>query len=448
MNIVRLWIQLTDNDVLESVLMEDNVRRRPLPLCWLFGECFDESSDCHGVVSKKSTEQTEPLSRCQSVIAAEEQLEMHIDATVSESLLEDIECDTASSSRTHDSDAACEITLRPNTQVEGSEEQALGDSYTSCELLNQPASSTTPLEKQQYLQNIVDSVSGHFPELAFILAFDGRDKSVPILKIFQKSHFSHPPHGMTSRVQITVQYKSYSIYVLMRLWKEGQLESIDDVFELCSILGNKSKHKFCPGIDFDYYEREYYQAIRFHIKSVRQSSYPFSRVDSVNCKLLFVPAANVTVVEKEASEVKCSACKGLIHYLNLQKKRTLAESPGRKIKRQQPSSRARLQYMSPASQQKRKQLAQYERSSSIRKLNRFEESEVVLNDEQNEEMSVVMGAVQDEELEKLFQEGDQHGVGSLMKTIWFTDKERQKKDFSQDQAKNGNRFCASYIILF
>ena len=79
---------------------------------------------------------------------------------------------------------------------------------------------------------------------------------------------------MTSCAQITVQYKSYSIYVLMRLWKEGQLESID-VFELCSILGNKSKHKFRPGIDFDYYEREYYQAIRFHIKSVCQSSYPF-----------------------------------------------------------------------------------------------------------------------------------------------------------------------------
>ena len=122
----------------------------------------------------------------------------------------------------------------------------------------------------------------------------------------------------------------------MRLWKEGQLESIDDVFELCSILGNKLKHKFRPGIDFDYYEREYYQAIRFHIKSVRQSSYPCSRVDSVNCKLLFVPAANATVVEKEANEVKCSACKGLIHYLNLQKRRTLSESPGRKIKRQQP----------------------------------------------------------------------------------------------------------------
>jgi len=130
------------------------------------------------------------------------------------------------------------------------------------------------------------------------------------------------------------------------------LESVDDVYELCNILGNKSKHKFCPGIDCDYYEREYYQAIRFHLKSVRQSSYPFSRVDSVKCKLLFVPASNAAVAEKEASEVKCSACKALVHYLNLQKKRTLAESPSRKIKRQQPSSSARLQYMLPASREK------------------------------------------------------------------------------------------------
>jgi len=62
--------------------------------------------------------------------------------------------------------------------------------------------------------------------------------------------------------------------------------------------------------------------------------------------------------------------------------------------------------MSPASQLQHKRLAQYERSSSIRKLRKFEESEVVLNEEQGEEMCAVMDAVQDDELEKLFQEGD------------------------------------------
>jgi len=93
--------------------------------------------------------------------------------------------------------------------------------------------------------------------------------------------------------------------------------------------------------------------------------------------------------------------------------------------------------MSPSSQQQRKRLAQYERSSSLRKLKKLEESEVLLNDEQNEEMCAVVDAVKDDELEKLFIEGDQHGVGGLMKRIWMTDKERQKKEFDQDQLRNG-----------
>ena len=55
-------------------------------------------------------------------------------------------------------------------------------------------------------------------------------------------------------------------------------------------------------------------------------------------------------------------------------------------------------------------------------------------------------SIQNEELEKLFQEGDQHSVGSLMKTIWFTDKERQK-EYDQDQAKNGKvLFCAIHTV--
>lgn len=142
------------------------------------------------------------------------------------------------------------------------------------------------------------------------------------------------------------------------------------------------------------------------------------------------------LVEKAASEMKCSPCKRLVHDLNLQRKRTLAESPGRRIKRQCPSSKARLQYMSPASQETRKRYAQYQRSSNIRKLRKLEDSEVVLSDEQNEEMCAVMEATRAEDLDKMYQEGDQHGVGSLMKTLWLTDKDCQKKQFFSDQEKN------------
>lgn len=322
---------------------------------------------------------------------------------------------------------------RPSTSSASVESQ-----YPS-ETAIEPANVVTSFEKEKFLRNFIDSTSQDFPELAFSLGFNGLVSNDPILTITQRNLFDHPPFGFTSRVQITMQYKNYKVHILMRLWEEGELESIQDVFELCTIFSNKSQYKFCPGIDPDYYEEQYHQPIRFHIKSVRQCHFPFSRVDSVNCKLWFLLASNAAVAEKTASEVKCSACKRLIHDLNLQKKRTLAESPGRKIKRQLPSSRARLLYMSPSSQQKRKQYGQYQRSSSLRKLGRFEESEVVLNDEQNEEMCAIVEAVQPEELEKLFQEGDQHNVGNLMKNIWYTDKDRQRKEFAQDQLQNGKR---------
>ena len=61
--------------------------------------------------------------------------------------------------------------------------------------------------------------------------------------------------------------------------------------------------------------------------------------------------------------------------------------------------------------------AQYQRTNNICKLKMYEASELVLDDEQNAEMCSVMKATQPDELEKLFKEGDEHGVGSLMKSI-------------------------------
>ena len=92
--------------------------------------------------------------------------------------------------------------------------------------------------------------------------------------------------------------------------------------------------------------------------------------------------------------------------------------------------------MSPLSQKKCKLLAQYERTNSIHKLGKYEESKLVLNEEQNEEMCAIMEAIQPEELEKLFENGEQHGIGNLMKNIWFTDKQRQNSESSCDQVCN------------
>ena len=44
-----------------------------------------------------------------------------------------------------------------------------------------------------------------------------------------------------------------------------------------------------------------------------------------------------------------------------------------------------------------------------------------------------MEATQPDKLEKLFKEGDGHGVGTSMKSIWYSDMDRQKTDFCCDQ---------------
>ena len=266
---------------------------------------------------------------------------------------------------------------------------------------------------------------------------------VSVLVINQRNLFYHPPFGMISRVQVSVQYRSYVAHVLMRVWKSGTVESLEDMIALCQMIGVNSTYKFCPGIEPDEYEKEFHSVIRFHIKSVRITDFPFHRVDSINCKLLFQLAHNATESERSAQEVRCSACKRLASDLTHQKKRMGAETPTRRIKRQNPSSRARLSYMSPVSQAKRKKLAQYERTSNIRKLKKYEDNEVTLDDEQNDEMCSIVEQIQTEDLEALCKEGDEHGVRRLMKDLWITDNERKRQEFSSDQAKN-SKCCSIY----
>ena len=180
-----------------------------------------------------------------------------------------------------------------------------------------------------------------------------------MLTITQKHLFSHPPLGLISRIQVTIEYNKYSVFVLLHLWRMGEVKDTDDAYEICWHISNLSGYKFCPGINPDYYEEEYHKVLRFHVKSVRLCHFPFSCVESVNCMLWFKPALNLPAAEKAAREVKCPPCKRLVHDLNWQKTKTDAESPARKIKHQDSSSRARLQYMSPLSQQKQKMYAQY-----------------------------------------------------------------------------------------
>ena len=290
---------------------------------------------------------------------------------------------------------------------------------------------------QEFHREIYETLPEQYPDLAFVRAKDHND--TPVLVITHRCLAYHSPFGFTSRIQVTLHGYSYVAHVLMMEWESGAVKTMDEAEDLCYKFSSKAGYKFCPGIDPDYYNTEYYEVIRFHIKSVRQTTAPFARVDSVNCKLWFLVAQNASQAEKTAQEVKCSACKRMITDLGYQKRRTEAESPSQKLKRQAASSRARLSYMSPASQLRRKSNAQNERTILTRKVERINKTDVTLNDEQHDEMCAIMDGIGEESLEKIFLEASEHGVGSLVKDIWFTDSKRQQKQFSHDQANNGKQ---------
>ena len=293
--------------------------------------------------------------------------------------------------------------------------------------------------QEEFLKDILDNASGSFPDFSFVMSrvrMNGTE--LPVLMITPVKVFNHPPLGIMARVQVVVHYKFYTVHVLMRLWKQEHFDTVEEITNLCSMIGEKSQYKFCPGLPYENYMENYYEVIRFHIKSVRQTNFPFKRIDSRNCKLLFKLAHNATIEEKFSTEVKCSPCKRLVTDLERQKRRTGAETPTRHTKRQRPSSRARTSYMSPASKAKRRKLAQYERTNNIRKLARYEEHDIVLDNEQSDEMYGIVKEMGEEELQKLYDEGDKHNVGAILKDIWTTDLDRQQKQFSDDQATNCN----------
>ena len=117
------------------------------------------------------------------------------------------------------------------------------------------------------------------------------------------------------RIQVSVNYKVYRVHRAYEAIEEGNFEMVEEVISLCEIIslckiiGEKSQYKFCPGIQYEQYISDYYEVIRFHIKSVRITEFPFKRINSVNCTLLFHLTHNATAEEKSLKEVKCYPCK-------------------------------------------------------------------------------------------------------------------------------------------
>jgi len=118
-------------------------------------------------------------------------------------------------------------------------------------------------EQEAFLQNVFDELVESFPDLVFTMSqVCDADKLVPVLLISQHRLYNHVPFGAVSRIQIAVHYKSYTVNVLMRQWRCSSFDSVAEIRELCYII---EEYKFCPGINPDHYNREYYDVIRFHI---------------------------------------------------------------------------------------------------------------------------------------------------------------------------------------
>ena len=81
-------------------------------------------------------------------------------------------------------------------------------------------------------------------------------------------------------------------------------------------------------------------------------------------------------------------------------------------------------------------------------MQKYEESEIVVDDDQNDEMCQLMQKIGTDGLEALYKEGDQHGVRKGMEDIWVTDKERQRDEFTHDQATNSVLCNIVYNITY
>ena len=129
------------------------------------------------------------------------------------------------------------------------------------------------------LEEIAKIEETKFPELAFTLQ-RVVDSQKQALLVTQRGLANHPPFGLTSRVQVTIEDCEYKVHILMRELESGVVNNEEEVHELVKRFSNVSSYKFCPGIEWTHYEERYFNAIRFDLKSVRRAEMPFYRIDS------------------------------------------------------------------------------------------------------------------------------------------------------------------------
>ena len=180
-----------------------------------------------------------------------------------------------------------------------------------------PVSACNAGKSSREFYGVVLQEEKHFPSLAFTLSTD-IESNQPVVVVTQRELANHPPFGLMSRVQVTITGRKYIVHILMRMWESGELDGRDSIHAVCNKFVANTEYKFCPGLDPEEYQKEYFERIRFHIKSVRETTSPFHRVDSVNCVIWFLLAPNARLAEKKSKQVRCGACKRLVTDLNCQ----------------------------------------------------------------------------------------------------------------------------------
>ena len=83
--------------------------------------------------------------------------------------------------------------------------------------------------QETFLQNLFATLSGHFLESTFSVARSSAEECRPYLLIPQKTLHFHLPYGMISRVHVSVQYKTYTVHVMMRMWRKDTFESVEEL---------------------------------------------------------------------------------------------------------------------------------------------------------------------------------------------------------------------------
>jgi len=149
-----------------------------------------------------------------------------------------------------------------------------------------------------------------------------------VLEVTQQKVHTVPGSGFVSVTRIlfvtassTAQF-TYDLRILFSTILQGDVSTLSEFFEACSVLSKKEDYKFCPGLDEKTYFDNFFNFIKFHIKSVRIWDKPFTRIDSKDCLLWHQLSKNSKTDERLEFEVLCGSCKVLICNLDHQKRRS------------------------------------------------------------------------------------------------------------------------------